>query len=79
MLDLSAPHDQQTAEALDRFYDFARRLDTHQDSISDIKLSFYCRELGGEFHFISFETRKMKNAMDLIRVNNLHMNIKNMG
>jgi hypothetical protein len=79
MLDLSAPHDQQTAEALDRFYDFARRLDTHQDSISDIKLSFYCRELGGEFHFISFETRKMKNAMDLIRVNNLHMNIQNMG
>ena len=79
MLDLSVPHDQQTVEALDRFYDFARRLDTHQDSISDIKLSFYCRELGGEFHFISFETRKMKNAMDLIRVNNLHKNIQNMG
>ena len=79
MLDLSAQHDQQKAEALNRFYDFARRLDTHEDSISDIKLSFYCRELGGEFHFISFETRKMKNAMDLIRFNNLHMNIRNMG
>jgi len=79
MLDLSAQHDRQKAEALNRFYDFARRLNTHEDSISDIQLSFYCRELGGEFHFISFETRKMKNAMDLIRFNNLHMNIRNMG
>mmetsp|Transcript_32632 Transcript_32632/g.37367 ORF Transcript_32632/g.37367 Transcript_32632/m.37367 type:complete len:540 (-) Transcript_32632:325-1944(-) len=79
MLELSVIHDQQKAEALDRFYDFARRLDKDQDSISDIKLSFYCRELGGEFHFIRFETRKMKNAMDLIRINNLHMNIRNMG
>lgn len=79
MLDLSAQHDRQKAEALNRFYDFARRLDTNEDSISDIQLSFYCRELGGEFHFISFETRKMKNAMDLIRFNNLHMNIQNMG
>jgi hypothetical protein len=79
MLDLSAQHDQQKAEALNRFYDFARRLDAHEDSISDIQLSFHCRELGGEFHFISFETRKMNNAMDLIRFNNLHMNIRNMG
>jgi len=79
MLDLSAQHELQKAEALNRFYDFARRLDTHEDSISDIQLSFYCRELGGEFHFISFETRKMNNAMDLIRFNNLHMNIRNMG
>lgn len=79
MMDLSSQHDQQKAEALNQFYDFARRLDTHEDSITDIELSFYCRELGGEFHFISFETRKMKNAMDLIRFNNLHMNIRNMG
>lgn len=79
MLDLSAQHDRQKAEALNRFYDFAKRLDANEDSISDIELSFYCRELGGEFHFISFETRKMKNAMDLIRFNNLHMNIRNMG
>lgn len=79
MLDFSTQHDQQKAEALNRFYAFARRLNTHEDSISDIRLSFYCRELGGEFHFISFETRKMKNAMDLIRYNNLHMNIRNMG
>ena len=79
MLDLSTQHDRQKTEALNRFYDFARRLDTNEDSISDIQLSFYCRELGGEFHFLSFETRKMKNAMDLIRFNNLHLNIRNMG
>jgi len=79
MMDLSAQHDRQKAEALNRFYDFARRLDSNEDTNSDIELSFYCRELGGEFHFISFETRKMKNAMDLIRFNNLHMNIRNMG
>ena len=79
LLGLSTNHEVQKAEALDRFYAFARRLDMHQDSIRDIKLSFYCRELGGEFHFIRFETRKMKDAMDLIRVNNLHMNIQSMG
>jgi type II pantothenate kinase len=35
--------------------------------------------LGGDFHFIRFETRRMRNAMDLIRANNLHMNICEMG
>jgi len=79
MLDLTKEREQKKAEALNRFYDFARRLDMNEDSISDIQLSFYCRELGGEFHFISFETRKMQNAMDLIRFNNLHLNIRNMG
>lgn len=79
VLELSVQHDRQKTEALNRFYDFARRLDSHEDSIRDIQLSFYCRELGGEFHFISFETRKMQNAMDIIRFNNLHMNIRNMG
>ncbi|KAG7365550.1 pantothenate kinase [Nitzschia inconspicua] len=70
---------QQKVEALDRFYTFARRLGDQDDAIRDHKLSFYCRELGGEFHFISFETRRMKNAMDLIRYNNLHLNIQEMG
>ncbi|KAG7345906.1 pantothenate kinase [Nitzschia inconspicua] len=70
---------QQKVEALDRFYTFARRLGDQDDAIQDHKLSFYCRELGGEFHFISFETRRMKNAMDLIRYNNLHLNIQEMG
>jgi hypothetical protein len=69
----------QKAEALDRFYNFARRLGDQEDAIRDYKLSFYCRELGGEFHFMRFETRRMKNAMDLIRYNNLHLNIQEMG
>eukprot|EP00980_Cylindrotheca_fusiformis_P007447 scaffold1537_cov108-Cylindrotheca_fusiformis.AAC.6 len=70
---------QKKAEALNRFYNFARRLDSYQDSFRDHKLTFYSRELGGEFHFIRFETRRMESAMDLIRVNNLHLNICEMG
>ena len=66
-------------EALDRFYTFARRLDSYREGVKDHKLSFYSRELGGEFHFIRFETRRMRNAMDLIRANNLHLNIREMG
>mmetsp|Transcript_24977 Transcript_24977/g.61480 ORF Transcript_24977/g.61480 Transcript_24977/m.61480 type:complete len:695 (+) Transcript_24977:150-2234(+) len=77
MFDLSIK--QKKAEALDQFYNFARRLDSYQDSVRDHKLSFYSRELGGEFHFIRFETRSMRNAMELIRVNNLHKNICEMG
>ena len=77
MLDLS--QSQKKAEALDRFYNFARRLDSYQDSLRDHNLSFYSRELGGEFHFIRFETRWMKNAMDFIRYNHLHLNIAQMG
>ena len=67
------------AEALDRFYNFARKLDSYREGVKDHKLSFYSREFGGEFHFIRFETRRMRNAMDLIRANNLHMNIVAMG
>jgi type II pantothenate kinase len=78
MFDMSS-HLQQKAEALDRFYTFARRLGDEEESIRDHKLSFYSRELGGEFHFIRFETRRMRNAMDLIRFNNLHLNIHEMG
>ena len=67
------------AEALDRFYNFARRLDTYETGVKDKHLSFYSRFLGGEIHFIRFETRRMRNAMDLIRINNLHLNIAEMG
>jgi type II pantothenate kinase len=69
---------QQKAEALNRFYNFARRLDA-EESLRDHKLSFYSRELGGEFHFVRFETRHMQNAMDLIRYNNLHLHICDVG
>ena len=77
MFDLSQSRNR--AEALDRFYNFARRLDSYREGVKDHKLSFYSRELGGEFHFIRFETRRMRNAMDLIRANNLHLNICEMG
>jgi hypothetical protein len=77
MLDFS--QSQKKAEALDHFYNFARRLDSYQDSLREDKLSFYSRELGGEFHFIRFETRWMQNAMDLIKYNHLHLNIAEMG
>ncbi|KAL3925195.1 MAG: hypothetical protein SGILL_000568 [Bacillariaceae sp.] len=79
LFDMSSQIHQQKAEALDRFYAFARRLGDEEESIRDHKLSFYSRELGGEFHFIRFETRRMRNAMDLIRYNNLHLNIHEMG
>jgi type II pantothenate kinase len=77
MLDFSESRDH--AEALDRFYNFARRLDVYETAVKDKNLSFYSRELGGDFHFIRFETRRMENAMDLIRINDLHKNIAQMG
>lgn len=75
MLDFS----RNRAEALDHFYNFARRLDSYREGVKDDKLSFYSRDLQGEFHFIHFETRRMPQAMDLIRTNKLHMNIREMG
>ena len=77
MLDISKSRDH--AEALDRFYNFARRLDVYETAVKDKNLSFFSRELGGDFHFIRFETRRMENAMDLIRLNDLHRNIVTMG
>lgn len=80
MFDLStSSNNRDHAEALDRFYNFARRLDSYREGVRDHKLSFYSNELGGEFHFIRFETRRMQNAMDLIRANKLHLNIHEMG
>ena len=65
--------------ALHRFYDFARRLDTYRAGTRDPNLSFYSKELDGSFHFIKFETRRMIEAMDLIRTHKLHDNIHEMG
>jgi type II pantothenate kinase len=67
------------AAALDRFYSFARRLDSYRAGIRDPNLSFYSHELGGEFHFMRFETKRMQNAMELIRAHKLHLNIHEMG
>jgi len=66
-------------KALDRFYEFANRLDTYDTDVKDKSLSFYSRALGGEVHFIQFETRFLPQAMDLIQVNDLHLNISKMG
>jgi len=70
---------QDRVEALENFYDFARRLDSYREGIRDDKLSFSSRDLQGKFHFIHFETRRMPQAMDLIRANQLHLNIQEMG
>ena len=66
-------------KALDRFYEFANRLDTYDTDVKDKSLSFYSRALGGEIHFIQFETRFLPEAMDLIKINDLHLNISKMG
>ena len=80
MFDLSiSQKSKDHAEALNRFYHFARKLDTYREGVKDHKLSFYSRALGGEFHFIRFETRRMENAMELIRANDLHLTIREMG
>jgi type II pantothenate kinase len=67
------------AEALDSFYAFARGFSRFQSGVRDTELSFYSKELGGDFHFIQFETRQMEAAMDLIRSNKLHSSICEMG
>ncbi|KAL7530065.1 hypothetical protein ACHAXR_003287, partial [Thalassiosira sp. AJA248-18] len=67
------------AEVLDNFYSFARRLDTYETAVKDKHLSYYSRSLNGTFHFIRFETRRMSNAMNLMRFNNFHLNIKEIG
>ena len=61
------------AELLDNFYSFARRLDTYETAVKDKHLSYYSRSLNGTFHFIRFETRRMDNAMNLMRFNNFHL------
>ena len=67
------------AEALGQFYHFANTFDTYRTGVKDSHLSFYSRELGGDFHFLQFETRHMDSAMDLILSHNLHLSIKEMG
>lgn len=67
------------AEALDNFYSFARRLDTYETAVKDKHLSYYSRYLNGTFHFIRFETRRMNHAMNLMRYNKFHLNIKEIG
>lgn len=67
------------AEALDSFYNFARGFSRFQSGVKDDHLTFYSKELHGDFHFIQFETRQMESAMDLIRSHKLHSSIVEMG
>jgi type II pantothenate kinase len=68
-----------TEMALNQFYDFARKLDSDHMELKDKSLSFYSNSLGGEFHFIQFETRYLPEAIHLIKLNDLHKNISKMG
>eukprot|EP00934_Nitzschia_sp_Nitz4_P007475 Nitzschia sp. Nitz4//scaffold349_size16934//8509//11235//NITZ4_008848-RA/size16934-snap-gene-0.0-mRNA-1//1//CDS//3329548707//7465//frame0 len=77
MIDLTS-RSQQKAAALDKFYNFAKSLDA-ESHVADHHLRFYSRELGGEFHFLRFESRRLRHTMDLIRLHNLHLNISKMG
>ncbi len=67
------------AKALDSFYNFARGFSRFQSGVRDDHLTFYSKELDGDFHFIQFETRQMESAMDLIRSHKLHSSICEMG
>jgi len=67
------------AEALGNFYSFAKRLDSFDSNFKDKHLSYYSRFLNGTFHFLRFETRRMDHAMNLMRYNNVHLNIKEIG
>ncbi|KAL3784130.1 hypothetical protein HJC23_005788 [Cyclotella cryptica] len=77
MVNVSTSHEH--AEVLTNFYSFARRLDTYQTAVKEKQLSYFSRALNGQFHFIRFETRHMQNAMNLMRINNFHQNIKEIG
>ena len=79
MINLTKSMESEHAEALDNFYSFARRLDTYETALKDKHLSYYSRFLNGTFHFFRFETRRMHHAMNLIRYNDFHLNIKEIG
>ncbi len=74
-----ASKEEERQQALERFYAFVRQLDTYGSDLKDKSSSFYSRTLGGEFHFIQFETRYIGQAMDLIKSNNLHLDINQIG
>ena len=77
MLSLSGSFEH--AKALNSFYNFVQRLDEDEMGVKEKSLSFYSSSLGGQFHFIQYETRHMEKAMNLIRMNDLHLNISQIG
>jgi len=79
MFDMAKSKFEQRAQALDRFYTLVSRLEDGDSGVKENNLSFHSPSLGGEFHFIRFETRYMTQAMKLIRAHSLHLNIVQMG
>lgn len=85
--EFNSKQDDERQQALERFYAFVRNLDTSAGTgtdtnhfhLKDTSRSFYSRTLGGEFHFIQFETRHISQAMDLIKSTNLHLDIAEVG
>ena len=66
-------------EALDRFYGFVDKLDSYGSNYKDKSMSFYSKALGGEFHFIQFETRYISHAIDLMKMSKVHLDITKVG
>jgi hypothetical protein len=79
MITLTKSMELEHAEALDHFYSFARRLDGYETALKDKHLSYYSRFLNGTFHFFRFETSRMHHAMNLVRYNDFHRSIKEIG
>lgn len=79
MITLKKSMELEHAEALDHFYSFARRLDGYETALKDKHLSYYSRFLNGTFHFFRFETSRMHHAMNLVRYNDFHRSIKEIG
>ena len=77
MLGISKSNDQ--AEALESFYEFARRFKSNEKAKADKELSYYSKELGGEFHFIHLESRAMLGVMELIKSSNVPTMINKIG
>ena len=74
---ISKSNDQ--AAALERFYEFARGFKSNEKAKADKELSYYSKELGGEFHFILLESRAMLGVMELIKSSNFPTMINKIG
>ncbi len=72
--------EEERQQALERFYAFVKDLDSsHGDNLKDKSRSFYSRTLGGQFHFIQFESRHFLQVMNLMKSSNIHLDITKIG
>lgn len=57
-------------KALDAFYDFMQAEGSPvRAELRDDNLTFFSRVLGGELHFMRFETRYMDRVVDIVKSN----------